>query len=284
MFSHQKEHKVARMARVLQVSESGYYKWKKRLSQGPSLKEREDASLKEEIFKLFIESRGSFGRRKITSRLNERRSQKVNHKRVQRLMQEQNLYSKTKKAYVVTTDSKHSSRIADNLLKRDFTAKKPCQRLVSDTTFVATKQGYVYAAVILDLYGRMPLGLAMSSRNDKMLVRNALTDSLKRNKLKEGCILHSDRGATYASQEYQNILKEENITCSMSRKGDCWDNAAMESFFGKLKTEWIDKVYKTKAEAIRDIYEYVWSYYPFQRPHAALNYLTPHKYYSQYLA
>lgn len=128
---------------------------------------------------------------------------------------------------------------------------------------------------ILDLYGRVPVGIAMNKRNDSQPVKDALEDMLIRGKGSKGCIIHSDRGSTYASKEYREMLRKNGLICSMSRKGDCWDNAPMESFCGKLKNEWLREKYCTIGEAAKDIYEYVWSFYPNERPHEALGYLTP---------
>jgi len=279
MYVHKEEFHIDRMAKVLKVSQSGYYKWVRQKDAPPTEKALADQALKEQIFELFRQSRGSYGSRKITALINENREDPVNHKRIERIMREHDLFSKTKKAYVCTTDSDHGYPVAENTLARDFTATKPDQKMVSDTTELATDEGKLYIAGILDLYGRMPVGLAIGIRNDRHLVIRALNDAIAKGCGGQGCLLHSDRGATYCSEEYQELLRKNGFICSMSRKGDCWDNAPMESFWGKMKTEWLSKRYKTRAEAIRDIYEYVWTFYPHQRPHESNNYLTPHQYY-----
>lgn len=269
------------MAKVINASESGYYKWLARCSAPLTEKEQEDIDLAKEILSIFKGSRGSYGVRKVTKKLNEKREKNVNHKRVQRLMNEYGLFSKVGKRYVCTTDSEHDEVIADNLLGRDFTASEPNEKMVSDTTVVATRQGDLYAAGILDLYGRMPVGLAMGLKNDRFLTMDALNDMVSRGHGGEGCIMHSDRGSTYASKDYRKLLSKNGLLCSMSGKGDCWDNAPMESFWGKMKSEWLKKKYDTIAEAKRDIYEYVWHFYPRERPHAANGYLTPLEYYER---
>mgnify|MGYP000019192427 FL=1 len=269
------------MARVLGVSQSGYYKWLGRQEKGADAKKEEEEALTLEILELFQRSRGSFGCRKITKKLNETREQAVNHKKVERIMREEGLFAKSRKPYLPTTNSKHHEWIADNLLNRDFTAEKPKQKLVSDTTVVPTKEGDLYVAGILDLYARMPVGIAMSLHNDSQLVKDALEDFRIRGGAEEGCILHSDRGSTYASKEYRILLSKYGFLCSMSRKGDCWDNAPMESFWGKLKTEWLKEKYATIQEAAKDIYEYVWMFYPKERPNQALGYRTPFEVYFQ---
>lgn len=278
MLQHEGIFPIARMAKVLEVSESGYHKWKKKLSAKLTEKEKEDMELAKEIHEIFTRSRGSFGSRKIVRILNKRRFKPVNHKRVERLMQEYGLFSKTRKRYMVTTDSSHRNEIADNLLNRSFRAAQPSERMVSDTTVVKTKQGDLYVAGILDLFGRMPVGLAMSQKNDTNLVLDALEDMMIRGKGHAGCFMHSDRGVTYTAKEYRLKLSQYDLLCSMSGKGDCWDNAPMESFWGKMKSEWLKKKYDTLEEAKRDVYEYVWSFYPKERPHASNGYLTPAEY------
>ena len=269
------------MAEVLKASESGYYKWLQRLTAPPTEKEMEDIRLAEEIFEIYSNSRGSYGSRKITIELNKKREKKINHKRVERLMGEYELYSKVSKRYVSTTDSNHSEPIAEELLGRDFTAEKPNEKMVSDTTVVSTGEGNLYAAGILDLCGRMPVGLAVSQSNDSKLVSDAFRDMTLRGVGAPGCILHSDRGSTYASKVYRTLIAEGGFICSMSHKGDCWDNAPMESFWGKMKSEWLRKKYDTIDEAKRDIYEYFWHFYPLLRPHQSNYYLTPFEYYEQ---
>lgn len=180
MYRHSAEFSIARMAKVLEVSESGYYKWfaKQHREAGP--KEIEEAALTAEILRIFRLSRGSFGSRKVTAELNRNREEPVNHKRVARIMKEYGLRSRTSKAYECTTDSNHDFPIAENLLQRDFTAAGKDEKMVSDTTTISTGEGKLYVAGILDLYGRMPVGFAMSTHNDRFLVMEALEDMLIR--------------------------------------------------------------------------------------------------------
>ena len=273
MYEYRETFHIVRMAKVLKVSESGYYKWVRCREGGPGEKAVSDRLLSEEIDKIFRASRGSYGSRKITAVL--RRSRIVNHKRVERLMRERGLFSRTRRQYLITTDSDHDEPVADNLLGRNFLAEHPDEKMVSDTTVVKTSQGKLYVAAILDLYGRMPVGMAMSRNNDRHLVMDALQDMLIRGRGKKGCIVHSDRGSTYASREYRQLLEHHGLICSMSGKGDCWDNAPMECFWGKMKHEWLKPRYRRIDEAARDIYEYVWDFYPYERPHEALGYATP---------
>jgi putative transposase len=152
--------------------------------------------------------------------------------------------------------------------------------MVSDTTAVPTNEGFLYVAGILDLYGRRPVGIALSTHNDRFLVMDALKDMVIRGFKHNGAILHSDRGSTYCSDDYRQAMEDAGMICSMSRKGDCWDNAPMECFWGKMKSEWMDREYETIAEAAADVYEYCWSFYTQQRIHASLNYMTPAAYYN----
>lgn len=280
MYRFRYEHAISRMAKVIKVSESGYYKWLKRQNT-TTLKDIENIEIEKEILEIYHESEASFGIRKITAELNKRRSddKKINHKRVERIMKENNIHARASKKYVVTTDSSATTNPSPNLLERNFESDEPGEKLVSDTTFVITAQGTLYVAVILDLYGRMPLGLAMSRKNDTELVSSCFRDVILRHKLKKGCVLHSDRGSTYASKIYRDLLEENNVQSSMSKKGDCWDNAPMESFFGKLKTEWLYRKPKTINEAKLRIYQYVWEFYTKKRPHETNNYMTPHEIY-----
>ena len=177
-------------------------------------------------------------------------------------------------------DSNHDYPIAENLINRDFCTTMPNEKFVSDTTAIKTDEGVLYVAGILDLYGRIPAGFAMSKHNDQSLVMAALQDMLQRKLGRPGSIIHSDRGSTYSSETYRKMIEHNGLVCSMSRKGDCWDNAPMESFWGKMKDEWLHKKYRTLVEAMHDVYEYVWGFYPYDRPHAALGYSTPADYYN----
>lgn len=281
MCEHCKEHTIARMAKVLEVSESGYYKWLKKKEPPLTKKEREDIQLTEEIFAIYRASRGSFGYRKVTAILNRKYKKPFNHKRVARIMQECALFSKVSKKYICTTDSNHDEEIADNLIERNFLASAPGEKMLSDTTVIDTDQGKLYVAGIIDLYGDMPVGMAMSLTNDGFLVMEAFNDMISRGCGRPGCIIHSDRGATYCSKDYRRLIKHNEFACSMSKKGDCWDNAPMESFWGKMKSEWLASKYRTIYEAKRDVYEYVWHFYPRERPHETFQYMTPMEYYQQ---
>ena len=277
MWKHRDEYSIARMAKVLGVSESGYYRW---LSRKPSKRAEEDLVLIEEIAEIFYASHRGFGSRKITSIMRSR-GRLINHKRVERLMSEYCMKSRVCKKYNSFTEPGDGNNIKDNLLKRDFSVTGPDQKMVSDTTGIRTKEGWLYVAGILDLCGRIPVGMATGPRNDTELVSTAFRDMRRRGHGGNGCILHSDRGSTYSSGEYQQLISSSDMLSSMSRKGDCWDNAPMESFWGKMKLEFVDKTYNTFDEARAAVYEYVWSFYTNLRPHAANGYLTPAEYYHQ---
>ena len=266
------------MAKVLQVSHSGYYDWLKTLERPDTSSEE---AIRKDIVEMFMYSRCSMGSRQLAAKLTQMYGYPVNRKRVRRYMRENALFSKTKGKYVVTTDSRDSKNVFSNVLNRSFEAHRPNEKMVSDTTYVWTSEGWLYVAGIMDLCGRKIVGLAISDKNDTQLVLDAFNDvkgRVGKKKLK-GCILHSDRGSTYASNSYIAELQDCGITISMSKKGDCWDNAPMESFWGKMKMEWLQKAYKTKEEAIRDVLEYAWSYHNVMRPHSANGNMTPTEYY-----
>jgi putative transposase len=187
--------------------------------------------------------------------------------------------SKVVKKYKATTNSNHNLPVAENHLDRDFTAHRPNQKWVSDITFIATDEGWLYLAGILDLYGREPVGWAMGERMTKQLVIDCLRQAKKRRRNPRGVLCHSDRGSQYCSKGYQNLLSLSGFVCSMSRKGNCWDNAPMESFWGKLKQEWLNgKRFRTREDAKRAVFWYIEVYYKRYRLHESNNYQTPNEY------
>lgn len=270
------------MATILGVSESGYYAWVKRQSREASPKALEREALRNQIFDIYIESKCVYGSRKITRILRQKYKVNVNHKRVEHIMQEVGIRAKTSKKYKATTNSKHDLPVSENILNRDFHALGPNQKMVSDITYIRTDEGWLYLASIMDLYGRKIVGMAMDSSMTKELVIEALVDAKNRVGKVKNCILHSDRGTQYCSRSYQNLLRASGFISSMSRKGNCWDNAPMESFWGKLKQEWLNEQhFKTRDEAKKAVFEYIWIFYNRQRVHAANNYLTPEEYYTR---
>lgn len=238
----------------MNVSRSGYYAWENRPK---SARTKANEKLLIQISKIHQESNRSYGRIKITKTL-QNKGQKVNHKRVERLMKQAGIRSKVAKKFKATTDSKHSLPVAENILSRNFKADKPNQKMVSDITYLWTDEGWLYIAGILDLYGQKVVGLSMSERMTKELVIKALEGAYKRVGRPRGVIIHSDRGSQYYSNDYQKLLKRYGFICSMSRKGNCWDKAPMEVFWGKMKYEWLnERRFKTRDEAKAAVFEYV---------------------------
>lgn len=272
---------MAKLCEVLGVSRSGYYAWENRPK---STRTKENENLKEKIKQIHQKRHQVFGCRKIYNEL-KGSGLKVNHKRVERLMKEEGLCAKAAKKFKATTNSKHQLPVAENLLNREFGATQPNQKMVSDITYLWTDEGWLYIAAIMDLCGQKIVGLSMSERMTKELVINALDSACKRAWPPQGVILHSDRGSQYCSNEYQKKLKERGFLCSMSRKGNCWDNAPMESFWGKMKCEWLNHQRFTTRDAARAaVFEYIEIFYNRQRIHQSNGYLTPEDYYSAALA
>ena len=280
MEANRSKHQVAKMAQWLNVSRSGYYAWRKR---HPSLRDMENQRLLGEIRRIHEEYRQVYGSRKMTQELNRRMDKPVNHKRVERIMKENGIRSKVTKKYKATTNSRHNLPVAPNILGRDFAAEKPAQKMVSDITYIPTEEGFLYLAGIMDLCGQKIIGISMDSRMTKELVINALNDAINHSGNVKGCILHSDRGSQYCSNDYSRRAKEAGFTMSMSRKGNCWDNAPMESFWGKLKQEWLNEQhFKTREEAKAAVFEYIWIFYNRRRIHEANGYQTPEVYYQEH--
>lgn len=263
------------MCAVLKISRSGYYEWKKR---PPSRRSKNDDRLLELIKKSFNQSRGTYGYRRIYNDLR-KKGEFCGRDQVARLMRENGIRPKTVKKFKVTTDSKHNKPIHENKLDRKFTAEKPNQSWVSDITYIETQEGWLYLAVVMDLFSRKIIGWSMSSRMQAELVGNALQMALMHRELNGELIFHSDRGSQYASDYVQAILNNNKLTCSMSRKGNCWDNAVMESFFHSLKTECIyHEKFKTREEAKKTIFDYIEVFYNRQRRHTFLDYCSPVEY------
>lgn len=199
---------------------------------------------------------------------------RVSRRRVIRAMQAQGLRGRVRRAYTKTTDSTHGLPTAPNVLDREFTAAAPNERWVGDVTLLRTPDGWLYLAVILDLYSRMVVGWATSGINDRKLALAALDQGLRRRRPATGLLHHTDQGSPYASAEYQAALEKAGIVCSMSRTGNCWDNAAMESWFGTLKTE-LGEVFESATDASKLLFDYVEVFYNQQRRHSSLGYLSP---------
>ena len=274
MKSHNADFSIAAMARALSVSRSGYHSWKKQ--QG---RPEKDALLKVEVEAIFNQSRQTYGYRRITKAL-ENNGYTVNEKKVRRIMKERNLRPKAHRKFKATTQSKHSLPVAENLMDRDFSASAPNQKWSQDITYIWTKEGWLYLAVVIDLFSRMVVGWAMAERMGQELVINALTMSIWRRKKPRGVMVHSDRGSQYCSLDFQKLLFEYAMVCSMSRKAECWDNAPTESFFHSLKVEWIygEKVFETRKEATEKIFDYIEGWYNTQRLHSTNGQVSPAEY------
>ena len=275
---HRSEFSVRLMCGLLGVSPSGFYA---SLSRLPSRRACANQRLKLEIRALHAETKRRYGAPKIHHELEEK-GICCGHNRVARLMREDGLRSKRSLAFRVTTNSDHQKMVARNYLSRrfDIAAQSELDRTwVGDITYLSTREGWVYLAVILDLASRRVVGWCADKRIDQGLTLRALQMALEQRKPEGGLMHHTDRGVQYASDAYQSALAEHGITCSMSRRGDCWDNAVAESFFATLKTELAhDAHWETRESARRDLFEYIEVWYNRKRRHASLGYLSPAQY------
>ena len=264
-------HSLSLLISALDVSPSGYYAW---LVRPESKRTKSNRMLISKIEILHQASRYIYGSPRIHQDLRAQ-GEVISRKRVERLMRENDIKSKMARKFVITTDSRNTLAAPDHLQRR-FAVSNQDSAWVSDTTFIKTRQGWLYLAVILDLFSRRVIGWAMGDKNDSALVQNALTMAIWRRGKVKGVIVHSDQGSTYASSQYRKQLMENKLICSMSRKGECLDNAVAESFFGTLKTELVDhEDYRTKAEAKQSLFEYIEVFYNRQRRHSYLGYLNP---------
>ncbi len=268
-------HKIEILCKALDVSRSGYYAW---ISRPQSNRTLENERLLDRIRKSHKNSRMTYGYRRVHQDLLADQMS-VAKNRVHRLMKENGIRAKTRKKFKVTTDSKHNFPIHNNIMNREFTADKPNLRWVSDITYIPTCEGWLYLAVIMDLFSRKIVGWAMDARMKEDIVINALKMALFKRKINSNLLLHSDRGSQYAASAYQSLLDKYGIQCSMSRKGNCWDNSAMESFFHSLKIEHVHhERYTTREEAKNKIFEYIEVFYNRQRRHSAINYKSPNEF------
>jgi transposase InsO family protein len=262
------------LCRWLGVTPSGYYAWRARPESAHA---RRDRQLKVLIRASFDAHKQRYGSPRIYGDLQGWR-EPVSRKRVVRLMQEEGLKARPRKRFKRTTMSDHDQPVADNLLDRQFTADAPNERWVGDTTeFVIGESGKLYLAVVLDLFSRFVVGWALSAVNDRHLTLRALEMALKRRCPRAGLLHHSDQGCTYASEDYQHVLEARGITCSMSRRGDCYDNAVMESFFSTVKSELADR-FGSYSEAKMEVFDYLEVYYNQRRRHSTLGQISPAEY------
>jgi putative transposase len=270
--SHRQQFKIIRMCDVLDVSSSGYYDW---IDRPESARTVENRRLTMKIRCFHQASKRIYGSPRIHKDLLEV-NEAVGVNRVARLMSKAGIQSKMAKKFVITTDSKNTMQPAPDLLQRNFNPVRKDQAWVSDTTFIPTRQGWLYLAIVLDLYSRQVIGWAMGDKNNAKLVQDALTMAVWRRGKVRDVIVHSDQGSTYASGDYQQQLKANDLICSMSRKGECLDNAVAESFFGTLKTELVEyEDYLNKQDAKQSIFEYIEVFYNRRRRHSYLGYISP---------
>jgi len=266
---------VAVLCAVLSVSRSGFYAW---LRRPEPARAAADAALVIDIRAAQKLGRGAYGSPRVHAEL-QAKGARVSEKRVARLMRENGLRARQKRRFRRTTDSNHADPIAPNVLQRDFEPEAPNQSWATDVTYVHTAEGWLYLAVMLDLFSRRVVGWAASATNDCALALAALHRSLSARSPQGGLVHHSDRGSPYASQAYRQTLEDHGIIPSMSRTGDCWDNAVAESFFASLKAELVDDArYATHSAALESIGDYIDNFYNPLRRHSHLDYLNPIEY------
>jgi len=272
---HRNEFPVTRMCKVLNVSPSGYYVWRKR-----PISEREMANreLYKKIKVVYNENHGVYGSPRIYREL-KKQGVACSENRVARLMRLRGLKAKQSKCYKVTTKRNKAHPVAPNLLKQDFVADWPNQKWLTDITYIPTQEGWLYLAVVLDLFSRRIIGWAMSDRMTSDLTMDALKMAIRQRRPEISLIHHSDQGSQYTDGEYQQLLKDWGIQVSMNGAGNWYDNAPMESFFGSLKSEWVHHhTYRTRDEARADIFYYIESFYNRRRLHSSLDYISPETY------
>jgi putative transposase len=272
MADHRGEHRVEKMAVNLGVTRSGFYAWARR---GKAPRRAEDEQLGELIKGIQQELKYRYGSPRMTQELR-RRGRRVGHNRVARLMREGQLGARPRKPYRVTTKSNHGHPVAENLLQRQFSVSAANRVWVSDITYIATAEGWMYLCVVLDLYSRRVVGWSMGKGLGMELAVRALLMAMLRRRPSRGLVLHTDRGVQYCATAFRGLAADRGIVQSMSRKGDCWDNACAETFFASLKTELVGSlIFVTREQARREIFEYIEVFYNRRRLHSYLGYLTP---------
>lgn len=263
------------MCRVLEVSVSGYYQWRKGLK---SKRQQDNEQLLGKIESIHQQSRKQYGSPKVYRQLRQD-GEVYNHKRVERLMRENQLKAKRNKKFKATTNSQHQQPVAENLLNREFRVSQVDKVWVSDITYVWTDEGWLYVAIFMDLFSRMVVGWSMSERMTSELVKSAFEMGQQRRGTRVSPLVHSDRGSQYASAAFREHLSSYQCEQSMSRKGNCWDNAVAESFFSGLKLELVyQESFKKRQEARDQIFEYIEVFYNRRRSHSAIDYLSPAEY------
>ena len=267
------------LCRTVDVSRGGYWSWVRRR---PSVRTMDDAMLLADVRRIYGAGRGNYGSPRIHDALR-KKGTRCGKKRIERLMRQNGIKAKHKRKYKpLSTDSAHHLPVAENLLNRQFQRSQPNEAWVTDTTYIWTGEGWLYLAAMLDLFSRRIVGWAMGPQNDTGLVLRALHMAAQRRRPPKGLLHHSDRGSTYASGDYQAALRQYGMTCSMSRKGNCWDNAPMESWFHTLKVELVhDRKFATRREAESAIFEYMEVFYNRQRICMTIGGFAPAQYEEQ---
>ena len=269
---HRNDIPVNRLCEIMDVSPRGYRAWR---SRPASRQQRTDMVLLAHIREQFRLSLGSYGRPRMTEELKELGFD-VGHRRIGRLMRQNRITVKRNKKFKATTDSNHSFNITPNLLNRDFYADRPNQKWAGDISYVWTQEGWLYLAVILDLHSRRVIGWAVSSRMKRDLAIRALNMAIAMRRPHKGCIHHTDRGSQYCSHDYQKILRQDGFKASMSGTGNCYDNAAVETFFKTIKAELLwQRSWRTRRDAEMAIFEYINGFYNPRRRHSALGWKSP---------
>jgi putative transposase len=272
MKQYKDEFSVSLMCRMMQVSRSAFYDW---LHRSESEREKQDTQLLEMIKLIFNKGRGAYGTRHIKAAL---KAQAIiaSRRRIGRLMQEAGLVCKTQRKFKAVTYEPHDKPVAPNLLSREFKTVKPNQVYVGDITYISTQEGWLYLAVVIDLYSRRVVGWSMAEHMRTQLVNDALLMAIWQRKPDKGLLWHTDQGSQYASEAHRQLLEQHGIIQSMSRKGNCWDNAVAESFFHTLKTELVHhQTYLTREEAKASVFEYIVAFYNRERQHSTNGYLSP---------
>ena len=270
--ANRSNYNIRLMTKVLNVSHGGYYDWReKEVSDRQKFRDRLDG----EVRRIFLQHKGRYGAPRITKELRQD-GYTVDKKTVANSLKRQKLRAKSARKFKATTNSNHDLPVAPNLLKQDFNASLPNQKWVGDITYLWSDEGWLYLAVIIDLYSRSVIGWSMNDRINKNLVCEALGMALQRRGSPTKVIVHSDRGSQYCSNEYQKMISDNGLLCSMSRRGDCYDNACAESFFDSLKVELTHGVqYEKRSEIREDVFEYIECYYNTIRMHSHNDYVSP---------
>jgi transposase InsO family protein len=272
MRTHTPQFSVKAMCRVLGVARSGFYAW---CSRPPAVRHQQRAERDKQVAQAYSARKGRSGAPRLCHDLRDA-GWLCNRKTVAASMQRQGLRAKAARKFKATTNSRHSLPVAQNLLKQDFTASAPNRKWVGDITYLHTEEGWLYLAVIIDLYSRRVIGWAMGERMTADLACDALRMALWRRKLPKGVIVHSDRGAQYCSMAYQGLIRAHHLRCSMSAKGNCYDNACAESFFHSLKVECIHgERFMSRVQMRETVFEYIETDYNRQRRHSTLGHVSP---------